>query len=146
MSSVGIDASTDLQTLLTTNWNSTNTDSITPTISDHLQKNWEDISFGTTDFLYITYDTEAVTTTLHADAFFHKVAISIEVIVPGYGQTTDRTHFNNVMKEIARIVKANPRQTGYAYTLYQGSKARYNRDKNMFIGNVDVEVFKVLTS
>lgn len=147
MSAAGIDAVTDLDTLLTDNWNSSNTDSRTPTITDNLQKAWEDVSFGTEEFLYIKLISEEVKTGLYAADFFHYILCTIEIISPGYGTTDERTHFNKVVKEVARIIKANPRRSGYAMSVIRNNNApRYQKDRNMFIGSIDVEMIKVTTS
>ena len=146
MSSAGITAVGDIITLLEDNWTSANTDNKTPTFSDNLRKAWEDVTTGTSDYLYVKYDTERVKTGLYAADFFHTVALSIEVIVPAFGNTADATHFRRVLQEVARIIKANARNTGYAYTLMRGSTARFNRDRNLYVGSIDVDVMKVLTS
>lgn len=147
MSATGIDAAKDIVTLLDANWTTANTDDKKPTVRNFLEKAWEDIEFGTSDFLYVKYDLENIKTGLYAADFFHRIACSIEVITSDLGNTSiGRLHFEKVIEEVARIIKANPRQTGYASTLLKNTRARYAKDRGIFIGSLDVELLKVRTT
>lgn len=147
MSAVGLDAVQDLKTILTNGWIATNTDSLTPRIQDNLETYWSQLDFGGTDQLYIKADLETVNTGLHASAFFHKIGCTIEVMTarvttPAAG----RSHFNKMLKETMRIIKANARYAGYQYVVVTSGKYRFANDKQIFIGAVEVELWKVTTS
>lgn len=137
----------DLKTLLTNNWTPVNTDSVTPVITDNLETPWQSLDLGAKDHLYIKYTTEVVDTGMYALDFFHDVACTIEVMAAKLGTTqAGRAHFKKVMDEVARIIKANARQSGYAMTVVRGTSARYVKDRGMFLGSIDVDLLKVKTS
>lgn len=147
MSAVALDAVQDLKTILTANWNSANTDSLTPRFQDNLETYWSQLDFGGTDQLYIKADLESVDTQLYASSFFHKVGCTIEVMTarvttPAAG----RSHFNKMLKETMRIIKANARYSGYQKVTVNSGKYRFANDKQIFIGAVEVELWKVTTS
>lgn len=146
MSAVGLDAVQDLKTMLG-GWNNLNTDSKTPVLNDNLETYWSQLDFGGTDQLYIKADLETVDTQLYASAFFHKVGCTIEVMTarvttPAAG----RAHFNKMLKETMRLIKANARYSGYQKVTVNSGKYRFANDKQIFIGAVEVELWKVTTS
>ena len=147
MSSAGLQSVTDLVSLLTTNWVPANTDSVTPSIVDNLSTPWESLDYGAKDFIYIKYDNAPVITTLHAAEFFHDVAVTIEVMTAQLGTTqAGRAHFKKLMDEAMRIIKANARQAGYARTVIRDERSRWNKERNIFLGSIDVDLLKVKTS
>ncbi len=146
MSSVGITAIDDLTTILG-GWTSANTDTRTPTITDNLTTPWEDLEFKTTDIVYVKYDIELVNTGLYALSFLHTVSCSIEIICPKINPVYGgKAHFKKVVEEAARLIKANPRYTGYAEVVLKGTRMRYNKDKAVFLCTMDIELLKVKTS
>lgn len=147
MSAVALDAVQDIKTILTNGWTNTNTDNKTPTIQDNLETYWSQLDFGGVDQLYIKADLETVDTQLYASAFFHKVGCTIEVMTarvttPAAG----RSHFNKMLKETMRLIKASPRYSGYQKVTVNSGKYRFANDKQIFIGAIEVELWKATTS
>lgn len=148
MSAPGFHAITDLVTVLSANWTAASTDNKTPTITDSLTKSWDDLELRTVDTLYVKFDADAVKTGFYGAEFFHSISCSIEVIVPKINSSADGgSHFTKVMDEAVRIIKANPRYTGYAEMVVKSiGPPRYNKDKAVFLCPIDVEFLKVRTS
>lgn len=148
MSTAGLEALTNLDTLLTANWNAANTDSITPKITNNVESPWDDIDWTALDLIYVKYDTEVVRTGLYALEFFHDVAVTIEVITTRLSNaaTGRGAHFKKMMDETARIIKANARQAGYAMTVVRRTRTRYVKDRSAYIGAIEVDLIKVKTS
>lgn len=147
MSAVGLDAVQDIKTILTSGWTSANTDNTTPTFLDNLETYWEMLDFGATDQLYIKNDIETVKTGLYATSFFHTAACTIEVMTkrvttPAAG----RAHFVKMVKETMRVIKANARLSGYQKVVVTAGKYRFLKDKQIFIGAVEVELWKATSS
>jgi hypothetical protein len=137
----------DLDSVLEANWTAGNTDGITPLITDNLQTPWESLDFGAKDHLYVKYDTEVIDTGMYALDFFHRVACTVEVMTAKTGATQGgRAHFKKLMDETARIIKANPRLSDYVHMITRGTRARFNKDRGIFIGSVEVEFIRVLQS
>ena len=147
MSSAGLQSVTDLVSLIDTNWVSANTDNVKPNITDSLTTPWQDIDFGPKGTIYIKYEAAPVITTLHAAEFFHDVAVTIEVMCTTEGTLQGgRAHFKKLMDEVMRIIKANARQSGYARTIIRDERSRFNKDRRIFDGQIDVEMLKIKTS
>lgn len=147
MSFPGLQAPLDLDTMFTDNWTAANTDSVTPIITDNLTQPWETLDVGANDFLYIKFEIDVPKTGLHADYFFHNISCSVEIITGKRETTADgRAHFKKVMDEAARILKANSRLSGYYLNVFADGRARYVKDKGMFLGTIFIDMKKVMTS
>ena len=147
MSSAGLQGVTDIKTMLTSGWTAGNTDSSTPLFKDNLETYWEMLDFGGVDQLYIKNDLETIKTGLYAADFTHSVSCTIEVMTarvttPAAG----RSHFKKMVDETMRIIKANARLSGYAKTVVTSGKYRFLKDKQIFIGAVEVDLLKINTS
>lgn len=147
MSSAGLQGVTDIKTMLTDGWNASNTDNKTPSFIDNLETYWEMLDFGGTDQLYIKNDIETVKTGLYAADFQHSVSCTIEVMTARVTTpASGRSHFKKMADETMRIVKANARLSGYAKTVVSSGKYRFLKDKQIFIGAVEVDLLKINTS
>jgi hypothetical protein len=147
MSSAGLGAVTDVKTMLSSSWTSVNTDSKTPSFWDNLETLWEQLDFGARDQLYIKNDIETVKTGLYAADFTHAVSCTIEVMTArSTTPAAGRAHFKKMVDETMRIIKANARLSGYAKVVISSGKYRYIRDKQIFIGAVEVDLLKINTS
>ena len=144
---LGIVAVNDVVSLFVTQWNQTNTDNVTPKrIVSSLDVPWEDIDQSpASDTIYVKLDIETVETSIYAINFWHTIAITVEVIAPKLNNLTYKAspHFNKLVQEVTRIVAANPRDPTYGYLIYKGVTTRYNKDKGVYLGSVDVEMLKV---
>jgi uncharacterized protein YwqG len=141
MSSAGLQSVTDIDTALTNGWTAANVDSTTPEIRDNLTTPWESLDFGIKDIIYIKYDIETVKTTLYALEFFHNIAVTIEVMT-----AVSRARFKKLMDETMRIIKANARLSGYAKLTIRDTRVRYNKDRRIFLGQIDVDLLITKTS
>jgi len=147
MSTAGLGSVTDLVTLLSANWTSSNTDGRTPRITDNLSTPWEDLDFGMHDIIYLKYDAETVKTGMYALDFYHDVMVTIEVMTTKLGSpTVGYDHFKKLLNEAARIIKANARQAGYARTVVQTTRSRYVKERGIFLGTLEINLLKVLAS
>lgn len=146
-SSAGLQAAQDIKSVLSANWTAANTDSKTPAFTDGLETYWENLDFGGLDQVYIKIDTEAIQTGLHADSFNHNVALSLEIMTARSATpSAGRAHFQKMVDETMRIIKANARYSGYAKVVLGPCKPRWNKDKQIFIGQLEVDLLKVNTS
>jgi len=149
LSAPGVQAITDLKTVLSSNWNSANTNGKTPTVTDNLTKSFEDMEYQTLDTIYVKFDTDVITQGVNYGAeFFHHMSCTVEVVVPKVNASANGgTHFANVVNEAARIIKANPRYSGHAMMVLRGvGQPRYNKDKAVFLCPLDVDFISVKTS
>jgi len=137
----------DINTLLTNNWTSANTDKITPLFVDGLETPWQDLDFGAKPIIYSKLNIDVVKTGMYALEFFHSIALTMEIMSAKLGKTQGgRAHFKKLVDEAVRVIKANARQTGYAFTVVRSITPRFNKDRGIYIATVEVDLLKVRTT
>lgn len=144
MSSAGLSSVVDLVALITNSWVKENTDGKTPLILDNLETPWEELAFGARDHVYVKYDVEDIKTGMYSLEHYHKIAASIEVISPKLGEKNGRPHFQKLIEETTRIIKANPRRVGYVATLLRSTgQARFVKDRGIYLCPIEVDIQKI---
>lgn len=147
MSLAGMQSVIDLDSELETRWVAANTDTVKPIITDNLQTPWEDLDFGAKDHIYIKYDIEVIKSYMNSEKFEHNVTCTIEVMTARTGATQGgRAHFKNMMDEVARILKLKAviQKSPYGKILIRDTRARFNKDRGIFNGQIDVDLMRVL--
>lgn len=129
----GLQAVEDIKSLLHTNWK------VEP--EPEIEKEWEERRLDTAnkDYVLLTYDVELILSFgLHADDWRHDVPMSIDIRTG-----KNETRLKEIGDEVARIIKTNVRQAGYALTTIgkaQNLNAEYRKVWRMVI---DITLMKI---
>jgi hypothetical protein len=145
----GLQAVSDIITILN-GWNVANTDNRSPAIVKRLELENQQQQ-PNADYVIIDYDTEIITPFgLYASDWRHDIPISIEVKTSGFvaatntSDSTDRlTHAQNMVNEVARLIKTNARLSGYAMTYIRSSKNNAHQVRNTISIFVDLLLVKI---
>lgn len=140
----GIKACQDLKTLLSANWNASNTDSKTPDYAYQWELKWQQ-KIKSADLIIFNY-TETAKASLYALDWTHWIAVSIECFTVGFTSphgSTQLSHVTNMGNEVARILKANPRLAGYAMQYINASRLQPHDDMIAYSLFLDVNLIKV---
>lgn len=139
----------DIITFLDSGWNSANTDKVAPEVVNALETPWQSLDFGVSDILYVKNELELVKTGMYALNFYHDVLCIIEVMTAKQGEvngTARLTHFQNLVDETMRLVKANARLSGYVHTSVTAGRPRYVKDRGIYLCAVEVKMLRHKTS
>ena len=138
---------TDIISFLDSGWTIANTDGYKPQIIDALEVPWQSLDFGLSDILYVKNETELIKTGMFAMDFYHDVLCMIEVMTGTVGELkAGRAHFKKLIDETMRLVKANARLAGYAFTAVTAGRPRFVKDRKIYTCNIEVKQLKVKTS
>lgn len=135
------DAVDDLKSMLTTDWNGTGQGGVLPTIREAWIVKAVGLISDTNDEVVLTPLDEFIQYfALYGLNYLHHVPILIDIRT-----FTDMTRHEQVVKEVARILKANIRRASTGFIdIVAGYSKSYNVDyRNMFRHTIDVTYRKL---
>jgi len=138
-----VDAAGTIETLLSNNWNNSNTDSVTPTIDKIGDFRQKELDIRNKDYVLIYEVNEAIAPFgLGGQTWEEAPTVSIDIRTTYLATelTSIRAHLIKMKDEVLRIIKANVSDPDANYKLLLATNRRDLSDKRTGMGRMVIDV------